>query len=56
VETKNGRLTWISVLVTILALAAIIARIMVPTMIFDNITLWLIVIAIVPWLVPRLPH
>jgi len=33
---------------------AIIARIMVPTMLFDSITLWLFVIALVPWLVPLL--
>jgi len=50
---KEGvQITAISFIITIAALIAIIAHIMKPTMMIDNITLWLIVIAVVPWLAP----
>jgi len=48
---ENAQLTVISVSITIVALIAIIAHIMMPTMMIDSITLWLLVIAIGPWLV-----
>jgi hypothetical protein len=44
--------TKISTLITIIALLAVIAHIIKPTMMIDSITLWLLVIAFVPWLAP----
>jgi hypothetical protein len=44
--------TRISMLITIVALVAIIAHIMKPTMMIDSITLWLLAIAFIPWLAP----
>ena len=49
---ESTQLTLISASITIVALIAIIARIMMPTMMIDSITLWLLAIAIVPWLAP----
>jgi len=49
---ESAQLTLISASITIIALIAIIARIMMPTMMIDSITLWLLAIAIVPWLAP----
>jgi hypothetical protein len=51
-NAEGNRLTLISAAITIVALIAIIFHIMMPTMMIDSITLWLLVIAIVPWFVP----
>ena len=49
---ENSRLTLISAVITIVALIGIIVHIMMPEMMIDNITLGLLVIAILPWFVP----
>ncbi len=44
--------TRISTLITLIALITIITHIMKPTLMIDSITLWLLVIAFVPWFPP----
>ncbi len=51
-QKESTQIKVISVVITIMALIAIIAHIMKPDMMIDDITLWLIAIAIVPWIVP----
>lgn len=52
VHKKLSLPTIISIIITVTAIAAIIFRIMMPAMMFDSVTLWLIAIAILPWLAP----
>jgi hypothetical protein len=51
-NSEGNRLTLISAIITIVALIGIIAHIMMPTMMIDNITLGLLVITVLPWFVP----
>jgi hypothetical protein len=51
-SSESSRLTMISSIITIVALLAVIAHIVRPTMMIDNVTIWLLVIAFIPWLAP----